>query len=144
MNESMSAWQPKKSKTGGLPNITFEPQKPKPLGTMFKNGVEAITGIRVTQDIVQGAVALREKKCVGEVSSLPQKEPIMAYVAETLHQCESANIADGGWVGGDAWFGSVPWVVELKNKMCSIVPCKLFSKYCKPTIRVDVGQAIMW
>lgn len=100
MNESMSAWQPKKSKTGGLPNITFEPQKPKPLGTMFKNGVEAITGIRVTQDIVQGAVALREKKCVGEVSSLPQKEPIMAYVAETLHQCELAKILqmEDGWV----------------------------------------------
>jgi hypothetical protein len=46
-------------------------------------------------------------------------------------------------VGGDAWFGSVPWVVELK-KMCSIIPCKLFSKYSKPAIRVDVGQAIMW
>ena len=39
MDESMSAWRPKTTKTGGLPNITFEPRKPKPLGTMLKNGV---------------------------------------------------------------------------------------------------------
>lgn len=117
MDESMSAWRPKTSKTGGLPNITFEPRKPKPLGTMLKNGVEATTGIMVTQDIVEGADAQREKKYNGDVSSLPRKEPIMAHVAETLRQCESASVAQGGWVGGDAWFGSIPCVVELKNKL---------------------------
>ena len=41
----------------------------------------------------------------------------MAHVAETLRQCESANLADGGWIGGDAWFGSIPCVVELKQKL---------------------------
>ncbi len=41
----------------------------------------------------------------------------MALVAETLRQCESANLVDGGWVGGDAWFGSIPCVVELKQKL---------------------------
>jgi hypothetical protein len=54
LDESMSAWRPKTSQYGGLPNLTYEPRKPKPLGTMFKNGVEAITGIMVTQDVVQG------------------------------------------------------------------------------------------
>jgi hypothetical protein len=117
MDESMSAWWPKTSATGGLPNVTYEPRKPKPLGTMFKNGVEATTGIMVTQDIVEGAASQQEKKYVGDESSLPRGEPIMGHVAETLRQCESANMADGGWVGGDAWFGSIPCVVELKNKM---------------------------
>ena len=53
LDESMSGWRPKTTKTGGLPNITYEPQKPKPLGTMFKNGVEAVTGIVVYQDVVE-------------------------------------------------------------------------------------------
>jgi hypothetical protein len=117
MDESMSAWRPKTSATGGLPNVMFEPRKPKPLGTMFKNGVEATTGIMVTQDVVEGSAAQKDKKYVGDMSSLPMKEPIMAHVAETLRQCESSNLADGGWVGGDAWFGSIPCVVELKKTL---------------------------
>ena len=32
LDESMSAWRPKTSKYGGLPNYTFEPRKPVPLG----------------------------------------------------------------------------------------------------------------
>jgi len=116
LDESMSAWRPKTSQYGGLPNLTYEPRKPKPLGTMFKNGVEAITGIMVTQDVVQGSDEQREKKYTSDVSSMPQKEPIMAHVAECLRQCESAAVAQGGWVGGDAWFGSVPCVVELFKK----------------------------
>ena len=44
LDELKSAWRPKMTKTGGLPNITYEPRKPKSLGTMFKNGVEAVTG----------------------------------------------------------------------------------------------------
>ena len=85
MDESMSAWQPKTSATGGLPNITFEPRKPKPLGTWFKNGVKAMTGIMVTQDVVEGSAAQSDNKYVGNKLSLPKKEPIiMAHVAETL------------------------------------------------------------
>ena len=141
MDESMSAWRPKTTKTGGLPNITYEPRKPKPLGTMLKNGVEATTGIMVTQDIVEGADSQREKKYTGDVSSLPRHEPIMAHVAETLRQCESANVAKGGWVGGDAWFGSIPCVVELMNKhgIFSTFIIKQNKQYCP----LQVIQRIM-
>ena len=48
LDESMSAWKPKTSITGGLPNITYEPRKPADLGTMFRNGVECLTGKFVT------------------------------------------------------------------------------------------------
>jgi hypothetical protein len=41
----------KKSKLGGLPNYTYEPRKPIPLGMMFQNGVESISGLLVFQDI---------------------------------------------------------------------------------------------
>jgi hypothetical protein len=53
LDESMSGWRPKTSKLGGLPNYTYEPQKPVPLGRMFGNGVECISGILVFQDVVQ-------------------------------------------------------------------------------------------
>jgi hypothetical protein len=141
MDESMSAWRPKTSATGGLPNVTYEPRKPKPLGTMFKNGVEGTTGILVTQDVVEGSRSQREKKYDSEESSLPMREPIMAHVAETLRQCESESIVEGGWVGGNAWFGLIPCVVELKNKtnVYSTFIIKQNLQYCP----VQVIQRIM-
>jgi hypothetical protein len=33
-DELMSAWCPRKTKTGGLPNISFIMRKPEPLGTV--------------------------------------------------------------------------------------------------------------
>ena len=51
LDESMSGWIPKTTKLGGLPNISFEPRKPVSLGTLFRNGVEAITKIIRYQDI---------------------------------------------------------------------------------------------
>jgi hypothetical protein len=117
MDESMSAWRPKTSATGGLPNVTYKPRKQKPLGTMFKNCISGTTGILDTQDVVEGSTSQREKKYDGEESSLPMHKPIMAHVAETLRQCESGNVVEGGWVSGDTWFGLIPCVVELKKKM---------------------------
>jgi hypothetical protein len=34
LDESMSGWKPKNNKSGGLPNISFEPRKTVPLGTV--------------------------------------------------------------------------------------------------------------
>jgi hypothetical protein len=35
VEESMSAWCPRKTKTGGLPNISFILRKPEPLGKVY-------------------------------------------------------------------------------------------------------------
>ena len=67
----MSAWRPKTSKFGGLPNITYEQRKPKPLGTMFKNGVEATTEIIVYQDVVQQKEVQQAKVQWREIKSPP-------------------------------------------------------------------------
>jgi hypothetical protein len=45
LDETMSAWQPRKDKTGGLPNISFILRKPEPLGTEFKSMACSVTGI---------------------------------------------------------------------------------------------------
>jgi hypothetical protein len=43
----MSWWFPKTSKLGGFPNYTCELKKPVPLGTMFRNAAECMSGILV-------------------------------------------------------------------------------------------------
>ena len=117
LDESMSGWRPKTTPTGGLPNITFEPRKPVNLGTMIKNGCECITGMMVHHDIVMGSVHQGAKKYNDETSHLPRGEQILGHVAEVLRQAEGANVQKGGWIGGDAWFGSVNAAVELKCRL---------------------------
>jgi hypothetical protein len=84
LDESMSGWRPKSMKLGGFPNITYEPRKPKPLGTMFKNGVECISGVLVAQDVIQLLEQQSTKSYNGLTSSLPDKSDITARTAEVL------------------------------------------------------------
>ena len=51
----------------------------------------------------------------------------MAHVAEVLRQCEGAQLVDGGWVAGNAWFGSIPAVVEVKQN-AQYCPLQVFKK----------------
>ncbi len=110
---SMSDWLPKTSKLGRLPNISFEPRQPVPLGTMFHNGADCMSGVLVFQDVVQAPEIQRKKKNFNESSHLPGNPPITVHEAEVVCQVEGAEIPEGGWVGGDAWFGSVLSAVEV-------------------------------
>jgi len=116
VDESMSGWRPKTTKLGGLPNYTFEPRKPVPLGTMFRNGVECISGILVVQDVVQNPEMQSLKDYFGDTSTLPDNSEITAHTAEVLRLVDGAKIPKGGWVGGDSWFGSVSTAVEVMTK----------------------------
>lgn len=115
------AWRPKTSKTGGLPHVTLEPRKPKDLGSMIRNDIECITGLFVHHDLVEGTSTQRLKKYQVDAedetklckSHLPQEEPILDHIAECLRQVEGAQVKEGGWTGGDAWFGSINSCVEL-------------------------------
>jgi hypothetical protein len=79
--ESMSGWWPKTTKYGGLPYYTYEPRKPVPLGTMFCNGVECISGVLVIQDMVQNPEMQSQKAYHGDRSYLPDKSEITAHTA---------------------------------------------------------------
>lgn len=119
LDESMSGWRPKTSKTGGLPNISYEPRKPVPLGTMLRNAVECVTGIFVHHDISQSPTDQWKKKWLSPpvASSLPKTEHISHHTAEVLRQAEESEVEKGGWVGGDAWFGSIESGVELMKRL---------------------------
>jgi hypothetical protein len=113
LDESMLGWRPKASKLGGLPNCTHEPRKPAPLGTMFCNSVKCVSGTLVCQDVVQNPEQQGQKAFHGKKSSLPGSPLITAHAAEALCQVDGAEVSEGGWVGGDAWFGSVMLAVEM-------------------------------
>jgi hypothetical protein len=117
LDESMSGWRPKTSKYGGIPNYTLEPCKPVPLGTMLRNGVDATNVILAYQDVVQFSKIQKQKDYHDENSHLPNGVEINDHCAETLRQAEGVNVVEGGWIGGDAWFGSVMMAVELKKRL---------------------------
>ncbi len=116
VDESMSGWRPKTTKFGGLPNYTYEPRKPVPLGTMFRNGVECISGVLIAQDVVQNPEMQSRKSYHGDRSFMPDKSDITAHTAEVLRLIENAQLPPGGWVGGDSWFGSTTTAVEVMKR----------------------------
>ena len=63
-----------------------------------------------------GSRGATKKKFHGEESYLPNREPVGAHTAEVLRQVEGAGVEKGGWVGGDAWFGSIMTAVEVKKR----------------------------
>ena len=98
LDESMSGWRPKTTQLSGIPNITYEPRKPKPLGTMFRNGVECISGL-VAQDVVQLPEQQSAKSYNGERSSMPDSSGIAAHTAEVLRL----------WLG---WWELMVWICK--------------------------------
>ena len=54
VDEMMSAWRPQTTSTGGLPNITHIPRKPKPLGTEFKCSACCQTGCMLHLELQRG------------------------------------------------------------------------------------------
>mmetsp|Transcript_9413 Transcript_9413/g.20280 ORF Transcript_9413/g.20280 Transcript_9413/m.20280 type:complete len:903 (+) Transcript_9413:61-2769(+) len=121
LDESMSGWRPKTSKAGGLPNISYEPRKPVDLGTMIRDAAECKSGVMAFLDIVQDVVNQRRKKYTDEKSHLPKGEKVYVHVAETLRQAEGAGLERGGWLCGDAFFGTTvqhetPYVSKFEDE----------------------------
>lgn len=51
------------------------------------------------------------------LTSVPGVTNIPVHTAEVLRQCKYSGLKEGGWIGGDAWFGSVVSAVELKLRL---------------------------
>eukprot|EP00873_Tetraselmis_striata_P002117 jgi/Tetstr1/422381/TSEL_013221.t1 len=61
-DEAMSAYQPRSTKTGGLPNISFIKRKPEPLGTEGETACDCATGVMIHFEIHEGGDAMRLKE----------------------------------------------------------------------------------
>jgi hypothetical protein len=79
--------------------------------------MECFVGSFVNHDVVQLPEQQHNKKYHGVPSSLPGKDILVgAHTAEVLRQVENSEVVRGGWVGGDAWFGSVITSVEVMKR----------------------------
>jgi hypothetical protein len=63
--------------------------------------------------VVQLPEVQHGKDFYDQYSCLPGNPPIMGHTAEVLRQVQGSGLNAGGWVGGDAWFGSVMTCVEV-------------------------------
>jgi hypothetical protein len=96
LDESMSAYQPRLDKLGGLPNISFIKRKPKPLGTEFKTICDTETGVMKFMEVQEGKEAMRVK------------EHSVSHGVTTGCTIRLANACSPGTtILGDSWFGSV-------------------------------------
>ena len=102
MDESMSAFRPQTTKTGGLPNISYIMRKPENLGTEFKCVVCPVTGVMMFLEIQMGKDLMRHTKYQQELG---------ATAACGLRLSEGVTRRTGSdpveLVLGDSWFGSV-------------------------------------
>ena len=96
VDESMSAYQPRLDKFGGLPNISFIKRKPKPLGTEFKTMCDTETGVMKFMEIQEGKEIMRVKPFAVELGVTS------GCVARMASAC-----ALGSTILGVSWLGSV-------------------------------------
>lgn len=87
LDEAMSGWRPKNSKRGGLPNITYEPRKPVPLGTMYRNSAECHTGIFIYIDPVMGSERQGRKQFAKTASHLPKVQGGSGRLVSSVFHC---------------------------------------------------------
>ena len=116
LDESMSAYCPRTTRLGGLPNLSYVFRKPEPLGTEFKSSVCTVTKIMTHLEIQRGKYGMKDKEYN---SSLGATAGCTLRMAKALSQSKiDGNIEI---IMGDAWFGSV-------KAACHIVSCEEGSK----------------
>jgi hypothetical protein len=76
-----------------------------------------MSGILVFQDVVQDAEVMKQKEYFGKKPSMSNGMETPAHAAEVLRKIKGANVVEGGWVGGDAWFGSMVAALEAKKRL---------------------------
>ena len=106
----MSAWRPRQTKLGNLPNISYIIRKPEPLGTEFKTVCCPITGVMTYMEIQRGKEGMKNMRLQG---TLGATAACTVRCAEGSHQ-GSTELKDS--VKGDAWFGSVKCAIAMAQR----------------------------
>ncbi|KAL7458010.1 hypothetical protein ACHAWC_009713 [Mediolabrus comicus] len=115
MDELMSAYRPRTSVTGGLPNISYIQRKPEPLGSEFKVVVCPITKIMLFVEIQRGKDAMNSDEYGKYSSEIGVTAAFVKRAVEQVAHCgtkhparrESAEDNEREVFHGDSWFASI-------------------------------------
>ena len=83
---------------------------------MLRDSVECVTGVIKHIDPVMVSEQQANKEFSSDPSDLPGGSNLPVHTAEVLWQVKESELEKGGWVGGDAWFGSVHSAVSAWKK----------------------------
>ena len=111
MDESMSAFRPQTTSTGGFPNISFIARKPENLGTEFKSSVCPVLGVMMFLELQRGKHGMTGHK---HFKDLGATASCTVRVAEGSSHKYVDHIQEV--VLGDSWFGSVKAAVGLAQE----------------------------
>ena len=76
VDESMSAFRPQTTATGGLPKLTFIIRKPENLGTEFKTSVCPMTGVMTFMEIQRGKEDMKTSQYTGTIRNLELQQHV--------------------------------------------------------------------
>ena len=111
VDESMSAFRPQTTSTGGFPNISFIARKPENLGTEFKSSVCPVLGVMMFLELQRGKHGMTGHKYFKDIGATAS---CTVRVAEGSSHKHVDNIQEV--VLGDSWFGSVKAAVGLAQE----------------------------
>ena len=118
-DESMSGFQPRTTKSGNLPMLSFVDRKPVPLGTEFKNTGCSVTGTILHLEIQEGSIPMKQKRWSNQFGSttactlrLVRGSQYSGRQSLEIKTARSKGLAELHI--GDSWFASIKTAEQLK------------------------------
>jgi hypothetical protein len=106
----MSAFRPRTTRLGGLPNISYILWKPKPLGTEFKTSVCPKLNVMTYMELCEGKDGMKSRPFH---TKLGGTTACAVRMSQGTCQTDLDNKIEV--VKGDLWFGSVKTVLSIKE-----------------------------
>ena len=119
LDESMSGFQPRTTKSSILPFISYVIRKPTPLGTEYKVAACPETGIMCYLEIQRGAAPMRLKSFVSNVGSTAACSLRLTIGSlhcglSTRERAQAKEADKPHLIIADSWFGSVRLAEAMK------------------------------
>jgi hypothetical protein len=110
LDETMSAFRPRTTRLGGLPNISYILWKPEPLGTKFKTSVCPKLNVMTYMELCEGKDNMKSRLFH---TKLGGTTACAVHMSQGTCQTDLDNKIEV--VKGDLWFGSVKTVLSIKE-----------------------------